>query len=210
MSAKPTLAWAAEVMPEEDATIRAPAVDDGAAPALRGGAAAEPAQFEALFHEHAPYVLRVLPRMGVAERDLDDVVQEVFLAVYRALPNFEGRSSTRTWVYGICIRTCSNYRQRAHRRRERLPGALPDAAHQQTPERALQTSAALTRLDAALERLAQPDREAFVLFEIEQLSVLEIAQALGCSKFTVYTRLYRARRTVRAHMAKHGEETTDA
>src|SRR5262245_10076008 len=106
------------------------------APASSG----EHARFHALFHELAPYVLRVLPRMGVAERDLDDVLQEVFLAVFRGLPAFEGRSSERTWVYGICIRTCSNYRQRAHRRRERLPGELPEATDARTPERVAHAS----------------------------------------------------------------------
>lgn len=165
------------------------------------------ARFERLFRELAPYVLRVLPRMGVAERDCDDVLQEVFLAVYRGLPSFEGRSRERTWVYGICIRTCSNYRQRAHRRRERLPGALPERTDPSTPEQSLQTGAELHRLDAALERLPAVQREVFVLFEIEQLEVSEIAEALGCSKFTVYTRLYRSRAAVQAVMrASRAEE----
>ena len=167
-------------------------------------------RFERMFRELAPYVLRVLPRMGVADRDLDDVLQEVFLAVHRGLPGFEGRSSERTWLYGICMRTCSNYRQRAHRWRERMPGELPEGAHTHTPELALQTSTALQRLDAALTSLPAVQREAFVLFEIEQLTVSEIAQALACSKFTVYTRLYRARATVQAHMRSSGEETPDA
>jgi RNA polymerase sigma-70 factor (ECF subfamily) len=167
------------------------------------------ARFERMYRELAPYVLRVLPRMGVAERDLDDVLQEVFLAVHRALPGFEGRSSERTWIYGICMRTCSNYRQRAHRWRERMPGELPDDGHAQTPERALATSAALQKLDAALASLPDAQREAFVLFEIEQLTVSEIAEALGCSKFTVYTRLYRARAAVQAHMRRHDGEEKD-
>jgi RNA polymerase sigma-70 factor (ECF subfamily) len=167
------------------------------------------ARFEAMFQQFAPYVMRVLPRMGVAERDLDDVLQEVFLAVYRALPSFEGRSSERTWVYGICIRTCSNYRQRAYHRREQMPGTLPEAVHASTPEHALQTSTALAQLDAALAAVQPKDREVFVLFEIEQLTVLEIAEALRCSKFTVYTRLYRARRKVLALMRAE-QEAPDA
>jgi len=199
LAAKPTLAWPAEV-------ASAPAE---IAPSSDPRPAALRARFEALFQEFAPYVMRVLPRMGVAERDLDDVVQEVFLAVYRALPTFEGRSSERTWVYGICIRTCSNYRQRAHRRHEQLPGTLPEAVHSHTPERALQTSSALAQLDAALATVQLRDREVFVLFEIEQLTVLEIAEALGCSKFTVYTRLYRARRAVSARM-RATQEAADA
>ena len=187
MAGKPSLAWVAPLDPSTTAESTREA-------ALR-------AQFEQLFQDYAPYVMRVLPRMGVAERDLDDVLQEVFFAVFRALPGFEGRSSARTWVYGICIRTCSNYRQRAYHRREQMstpPAALH--AHEQTPERALANRDALARLDQALAQLAPADRDSFVLFEIEQLTVLEIAEALGCSKFTVYTRLYRARRAVLAAM----------
>jgi RNA polymerase sigma-70 factor (ECF subfamily) len=199
LAAKPTLAWPAEVAVSQAETAPSP---DHQQAALR-------ARFASLFQEFAPYVMRVLPRMGVADRDLDDVVQEVFLAVYRALPSFEGRSSERTWVYGICIRTCSNYRQRAHRRHEQLPGNLPEATHSATPERALQTRTALAQLDAALATVQENDRVVFVLFEIEQLTVLEIAEALGCSKFTVYTRLYRARRAVSARMCSE-QEAADA
>lgn len=200
MAVKPTLAWAVEVAPPGHPA----ACEDAEAARLL----ALRAQFDQLFQQFAPYVLRVLPRMGVAERDLDDVMQEVFFAVFRALPGFEGRSSTRTWVYGICIRTCSNHRQRAYHRREQLPGTLPAAlhAHEQTPERALDNRGALAKLDRALAQLAPNDRDAFVLFEIEQLTVLEIAEALGCSKFTVYTRLYRARRAVLSAM----KEASDA
>jgi RNA polymerase sigma-70 factor (ECF subfamily) len=139
--------------------------------------------------------------MGVAEADVDDVLQEVFLAVHRGLPGFQGRSSDRTWVYGICLRTCSNYRQRAHRRRERLVAVSPERGDTRTPERALGTRDALQRLDAALGELSEVQRAAFVLYEIEGLSVLEVAQAAGCSKFTVYARLYAARRRVRRALA---------
>ncbi len=49
-----------------------------------------------LFHEHAAFAWRLLRRLGVADADTDDVCQEVFLTVHRRLPDFEGRSSTRT------------------------------------------------------------------------------------------------------------------
>lgn len=177
-------------------------VDPRARPAA-GDERSDAARFEAVFREFAPYVLRVLPRMGIAAADLDDVAQEVFLAVHRGLPGFDGRSSLRTWVYGICVRTCGNYRARAHRRHERVQASPPDAGHDaQSPERALETSRALFRLDAALARLPQAQRAAFVLFEIEQLAITEIAQALDCSKFTIYARLYAARRAVRAAMGE--------
>jgi RNA polymerase sigma-70 factor (ECF subfamily) len=156
--------------------------------------------FEQLFRELAPYVLRVLPRMGVASSDLDDVAQEVFLAVHRGLPAFEGRSSAKTWVYGICIRACSNYRQRAHRRHERLIATPGEVGDTRTPERALASTRALAALDGALAQLPEAQRAVFVLFEIEQLAIAEIADALAISKFTAYARLYAARRAVRAAM----------
>jgi RNA polymerase sigma-70 factor (ECF subfamily) len=167
-----------------------------AQPPAAPGSAGASREFAAIFDEFAPYLARVVPRMGVASADVEDVMQEVFVAIHRALPNFEGRSSLKSWVYGICIRTCSNYRQRAHRRRERLAANVPEIRVTHDPEQALTARRALTRLDAVLARLSEPQRAAFVLYEIEELSIQEIAAALGCSKFTIYARLYAARRAV--------------
>lgn len=169
----------------------------------------EPIVFEALFRELAPYILRVLPRMGVAPSDLDDVAQDIFLAVHRGLPAFEGRSSVKTWVYGICIRACSNYRQRAHRRREHLVAETPALDDARSPERALLASRALSGLDGALAALPEPQRAVFVLFEIEQLAINEIAAAMVCSKFTAYARLYAARATILKAMRGHAPEAGD-
>jgi RNA polymerase sigma-70 factor (ECF subfamily) len=163
--------------------------------------------FEAVFREMAPYVLRVLPRMGVRSADLDDVAQEVFLAVHRGLGAFEGRSQLRTWVYGICIRVCSNYRRRAHNRYERImdvPAQIENEAR--SPERRMQAQRALTALDRALDALSLEQRSAFVLFEVEGLDMLEIARAMGCSKFTAYSRLYAARKHVTKALKAHAQE----
>jgi RNA polymerase sigma-70 factor (ECF subfamily) len=173
-----------------------------------GAASGVSAAFDQLFTELAPYVLRVLPRMGVAAADVEDVAQDVFVTVHRALPGFEGRSSVRTWVYGICIRVAGNYRQRAHRRHEQLM-AVPDEdsgpAHTRTPARELEARRALVALDRALNRLSDVQRAVFVLHEIEQLPITEIAAALKCPKFTVYARLYAARRSVQAMLGEDWE-----
>jgi RNA polymerase sigma-70 factor (ECF subfamily) len=166
------------------------------------------ADFETLFAELAPYVLRVLPRMGVAAPDVEDVAQDVFFTVHRALPGFEGRSSVRTWVYGICIRVAGNYRQRAYRRHEQLMAAPDEDAEYvdaRTPARDLEARRSLAALDAALSRLSDVQRAVFVLHEVEQLPITEIATALECPKFTVYARLYAARRSVRAELRKTAE-----
>jgi RNA polymerase sigma-70 factor (ECF subfamily) len=126
----------------------------------------------------------------------------VFLIVHRALPSFEARSNVRTWVYGICIRVCSNYRQRAHRRLEQLSAAEDERADARTPARALEARRSLAALDAALAQLSEPQRAVFVLHEIEQLPMTEIASALRASKFTLYARLYAAKRAVAAAMSE--------
>ena len=62
-----------------------------------------------IFREYAPFVWRGLRRLGVPECDVEDVCQEVFVVVHRKLGDFEGRSSLRTWIYGICARTASAF-----------------------------------------------------------------------------------------------------
>src|SRR4051794_34808398 len=77
-------------------------------------------EFREVFDTCAPYAWRTLRRLGVGEADVHDVCQEVFVVVHRRLGDFDGTSSLRTWVYGICLRTASQYRRRARHRREEL------------------------------------------------------------------------------------------
>lgn len=152
----------------------------------------------AVFEDMAPYVLRVIPRMGVARSDVEDVAQDVFVAVHRGWSGFEGRSSARTWVYGICIRICADYRRRAARR----PLTLELNPHSQAtngpdPERQAQGNEILFRLDHALNGLSDTQRAMFVLTDIEGLSVAQACSALKCPLFTAYARLYAARKKLR-------------
>ena len=163
----------------------------------RGGEA-----FARVFEEHAPFVWRALRRLGVRESDVEDVCQEVFLVVHRRLPSFEGRSSTRTWVYGICLRAAASYRRRPHRAREQAFASPPEVSVPalQLEEVEQRRDAAL--LDAALDELDDDKRAVFVLYAIEQLPMTEIAQAAGCPLQTAYSRLHAARRIVEASLLR--------
>jgi RNA polymerase sigma-70 factor (ECF subfamily) len=67
----------------------------------------------------APFVWRALRHLGVRRADLPDVCQEVFIVVHRRLPDFDTtKSSLSTWIYGICMRTASQYRRRSPHFRE--------------------------------------------------------------------------------------------
>jgi len=196
---------------EEAPALPGPASASGAAPAPPAAAAAPPAaardplrplpKFETVFSELAPYVMRMLPRLGIAPSDVEDVCQEVFVTVHAKLPTFEGRSAVRTWVYGICLRVASNHRDRAYRRREQPRAELPVQSAPPRQERELAQQRTLLQLDAALGALLPAQREAFVLHAIEELDVKEIAEVQGVSKFTVYARLYAARKHLQASFA---------
>jgi RNA polymerase sigma-70 factor (ECF subfamily) len=158
--------------------------------------------FERVFQEHAPYVWRALRRLGVAEADADDVCQEVFIVVYRKLGTFHGGSSLRTWLYAICLRVASEHRRRPHRLREEVVAAVPDEGVAAAQEEELQRRQALGLLDQALDQLDDEKRAVFVLFELEQMSMVEVAAAAGCPLQTAYSRLYAARKTVEAALAR--------
>ena len=149
-----------------------------------------------VFDEYARFVWRTVRHLGVREADIEDVCQEVFLTVHRKLDDFEGRSSLRTWLYGICLRTASDYRRRAHVRREfAVEDPMPRA---QAPEQhdELQRRQARQRLAAILDQLDDHKRAVFVLYEIEEIPMKEVAKIVGCPLQTAYSRLHAARARV--------------
>lgn len=152
--------------------------------------------FKELFDAHAAFVWRVLRRHGVPLRELDDACQEVFLVVFRRLPEFEGRSSLRTWIYGIAVRVAIALRRRAFMRRELLSSDTPEAWTSEGPGEAYAEREAQRLLDAALRALPRPKREVFVLYELEGMTIAETASALGVAENTALYRLYGARKEI--------------
>jgi RNA polymerase sigma-70 factor, ECF subfamily len=168
----------------------------------RASSQALPVAFAQLFREHAPFVWRVLRRHGVPERDLDDGCQAVFLVVHRRLPEFEGRANVRTWIYEIARRVALSEQRRAHVRRE-IPGEslAQEPSTAPGPDRQLERKRAIVWLEQALSALHPDKREAFVLYELEQMTLAEVAQTLGCPLQTVHYRVKTAREEIRAYEA---------
>jgi RNA polymerase sigma-70 factor (ECF subfamily) len=155
-----------------------------------------------IFREYAPFVWRGLRRLGVPECDVEDVCQEVFVVVHRKLGDFEGRSSLRTWIYGICARTASDYRRSGRVRREVVTDVPPDAPQEGGQHDAVALRQARATLDRILDELDDDKRSVFVLYEIEELTMPEVAEALGCPLQTAYSRLHAARKVVEAGVAR--------
>lgn len=135
---------------------------------------------------------RTLRRLGVEHAQLDDAVQDVFIVVHRRLPEFDGRS-LRGWLYAIAVRVASDHRRgRAQQRAEPLPPTLVDPRPDPAQTSELEESVRL--LHQLLAELDEPKRTVFVLGELEELSVPEIAAALAENQNTVASRLRAARR----------------
>jgi RNA polymerase sigma-70 factor, ECF subfamily len=149
-----------------------------------------------IFAEHASFVWRTLRRLGVREADVDDLCQDVFVVVHKKLAEFEARSSIRTWLYGICVRTASDYRRSARVRNEEVTSAVPEQSIPAEQHQAVERRRALERLDAVLDQLDDDKRAVFVLYEIERLSMSEVAEAVRCPLQTAYSRLHAARKHV--------------
>jgi len=139
-------------------------------------------------------------RMGVIDSAVDDVVQEVYVTVYRKLGQFEGRCAIKTWVLGILTRVVNNYRR--VRRRKGAGHALssvvgdPDliADLNLDPHEQVSRAEAGRIVHRLLDELDDDKASVFALAELEGMSVPEIAEALGTNVNTTYARLRAARR----------------
>jgi len=155
--------------------------------------------FAALYETCFAFVWRTARRLGTPEASLDDVVQEIFIVAYRRQNEFEGRSSPKTWMYGITFNIVRAHRRELGTKQPHLlveerrvdPGLLVDATD--GPHEHAAKHEAARFLDQFLESLDDDRRAVFVLAEMEQLSAPEIAAFVGAPVNTVYSRLRLAR-----------------
>jgi RNA polymerase sigma-70 factor (ECF subfamily) len=149
------------------------------------------AAWRAFYDQHLPLVCRVASRLGVPDSDLADVCQEVFLRVYRGLGDFRGEAQLSTWLYSIVLR------EAARARRARLVrGTFLALLGRQPPAPApepLARAEASWEVERVLARMKARHRQVLVLFDLEELTLAQIAATLGCRLETVRSRLRRAR-----------------
>jgi RNA polymerase sigma-70 factor (ECF subfamily) len=156
--------------------------------------APDPARLRTVFAEHYPAVWRLLRRLGVEPAQIDDAAQQVFGVLARRLAAVEpGKESA--YLYGVALRVASS---EARRRRSSPPllslDALVDVTDDRpSPEAELAARRDRHLLDVALDRMPLPLRSVFVLAELEQLEVAQIAAIEGIAVGTASSRLRRAR-----------------
>src|SRR5262249_13197941 len=153
--------------------------NEQAHPALpRLGRGPGPMQFKRVYDDNVAFVWRSLRRLGVSEGGIKDALQEVFLVVYRRLPEFEERAHVRTWLFRICMRVAKDQRRRAHVRHEVSDEASVGLAAAPGHDGAelVERREKLLLIDAALERLPTEQRAVFILFELEEMTGERIAE----------------------------------
>ncbi len=160
-----------------------------------------------LVTDHQRMVYQLALHLLGDQQEALDLSQEVFLRVFRTLPQFRGQSTLRTWIYRIVVNQASN-RQRWWRRRRRSQqvaleehtaahGELPDARERSMPDRVAEEHETSARVWSAMATLPFEQRAVLVLREIDGLSYEEIATSLDIAVGTVKSRLARARETLR-------------
>lgn len=161
--------------------------------------------FRQVYDEHFRFVWRSLRRLGVREADIADTVQEVFVVVHRKLPEFEGRSKMSTWLFAISMHVARDHRRSAVVRREVSTEASVLSEHED-PRADVGAKAERNekqaQLEAILDEMPEDQRTVFVLFELEGMSGIEIAELVDIPIGTVHSRLRLAREGFRRSAAR--------
>ena len=147
-----------------------------------------------LFQVHRLGVHHALFRVVGNNRELEDLIQDAFCEIFRALPSFRGESSLTRWCQTIAIRAA--YAAFAKRRPAAIDLALVEdtVANDIDTQRQIQMREAARRLYAALDRIDAKQRIAFALAVIDGRPLAEVAQLTDTTVFAVKTRVWRARR----------------
>jgi RNA polymerase sigma-70 factor (ECF subfamily) len=164
--------------------------------------------FQALYQRYERKVYAVAYGFLRNPEDALDVAQEAFIKVHRYLPNFEGQSSFYTWLYRIVANLCIDHLRRAGRKRDvefddRLrhdgdqdaASSLP-ISNLGDPSEAVRNKEILTAVEDSLTHLSDKHRAVIIMRELQGLSYSDMAKAMNCSKGTIMSRLFHARRNM--------------
>lgn len=174
---------------------------------------------ETLMERFASRIYRVAHGITRSEADAEEVVQDVFLTLFRKAAGFEGRAALGTWIYRVAANAALNRRRGKRVQLEvnledHLPTYLEDghragdrayllADWSPLPDERLLTGENRRVLDAALDGLPEHYRAVIVLRDVEELPIERIAETLGESVASVKSRLHRARMALRERLTRH-------
>jgi RNA polymerase sigma-70 factor (ECF subfamily) len=153
-------------------------------------------EFDELFDGEFHYVWNTLRRLGVSERDLEDVTHDVFLQVYARFDSYDRGKAPRPWLFGFSYRIAADYRRLARHRLVLVGDAAELDVAAQMARRSAECDAtreAVDLVERALARLEFEQRAVFVMHDIDGCAMPEVAAAFEIPVNTAYSRLRLAR-----------------
>jgi len=164
--------------------------------------------FAAIVEQHAADVAALANRLLGWPGDVDDVVQEVFIAAFVGLKKFRGASSLRTWLFTITVNQCRRYRFRRLRRLQwvTIENAEAMESRDRGGDRQAMDQETFAQVRRAVQRLPRKYREAVVLRYLQGLEGSEICELLGINTNVLQVRLNRARKRLKEQLGDWREE----
>ncbi len=160
-----------------------------------------PRAYERLYAEHVRKIGRIAKSyLGVD--DVEDVIQEVFIKVYKNVKKFRGDSSLSTWLYRITVNVCKDLLAKKHRKKEILTSfgleeddekTFPEPVEERKPSDEFLREVTAESVKKAIDSLSEEDRLLITLREIEGMSYAEISDIVEKPVGTVKSRLHYAR-----------------
>jgi len=153
-----------------------------------------PSALRRLVQEHYDFIWRLLARLNVSSPEVDDAAQQVFMVLVSRDGLTIKVGSERAFLYGVALRVAKEFRRKKLSQLNHIapdPESLVDRSHD--VEAVAERSQARQKLDRILEQMPDNLKEAFILFELEDMSVPQIAEMLAIPTGTVASRLRRAR-----------------
>jgi len=180
----------------------------GLDPVVERAREGDEAAFNQLFRSHRDTVTRIVYRVlgPTPEAEVEDVVQDVFIHVFRSLKNFRGDARFTTWLYRL---TTNVARMHIRKKRSRprfadvsIPEATDDDDTTNRPDAATDRGRRIEALYALVQELSEKKREVLVLHDFEGMAAKEIAEIVEAPVLTVRTRLFYARKELYAKIAQ--------
>jgi len=176
--------------------------------------AGEVALFAVLMKRHNQKLYRIARGMGVPNAECDDIIQQTYIQAYLKMPQFRGESAFTTWLTRILINQSLMF-LRKQRPSVSEDGALegmeadapvsPTSEKPSTPESEMIKGELRVVLEQAIEQLPDDHRVVYIMREVEEMSVREIASALGITESNVKVRMHRARKLLQDHLRSYLE-----
>jgi RNA polymerase sigma-70 factor, ECF subfamily len=150
--------------------------------------------FRAVFDREFDYVWTSLRRLGVRDSDREDVAQDVFVRVHRQFPSYDRSRPIRPWLFAFAARCAADWRRQTRHRVEVLGTRGEPASSTSSADAAIATAEDAGLVLRALQSVDIDRRAVFILHELDECPMKEIARSLGIPLFTGYSRLRVARK----------------